>query len=427
MQYTKLHNLQAKEIPESTSLKALTIATLRFESRIQSLKTVKIQELAVKSEEAVISILPVGTSRHWFYYCSRAGLSLAYVPKGSVNSSVVSTVANTEALRLNTTVFWSWSVCNGALFYGSMGVWVFVPYPEVCDIEHSILHSFNWQDKVHSPAHFDLGGCTNCHLIVEAKRSLNEKHNWALEVIRLLDKLETAQRESLSFKFLPESHSNTNPFLKIHSVSLRPCSPSQSTCPEGTLCGLFCGEHYVLIQIGVGVVIYKLVYTQDSAFLLSGPMHSLCPSGHSWVDISPAIPKVCISLDQSLVAVLTGYTMTVWNFKDHKEYSNKISAPSNVLKLFVVSVGQLYSVIGLEIPNSKLDVRILSTTTGRQIYQFSISLLDSARLHLAFSGGWVNSTGLLELPFELCVFSFDYPQRLFLRSPKRTYVCYCSS
>lgn len=418
MQYRKLHNLPAEEIPEGVSLKALTVATLAFEAKIQSLKIIKMKEIAVKSEESVISTLPAGTSRYWFYYCCRAGIALTYTPKGAIKSSIVFTVANTKALHLNTTVVWSWSVCDGVLFYGSMGVWVFVPYPDVSDLESKVVQSFNWQDEIHSPAHFQLGGCTNCRLIVEAKKSVNDEHKWALDIITLLDKFETAQRTSLSFKFLPES---PDPFLKIRCVSLLPCSPS---CTDSCLCELFCEEHYLLIQIGNGVLIYILKCTQGDTFLLSGPVHSLCPSGSSWVEIAPALPsKFCTSLDGSLVAVLAGHTLTVWNLKNLTEYSCRISGTSNILKLFVISVGTLYSVIGLEFPNSKVEIRILSTTSGRQINQFVVSLIDSARLRMAFSSGWVNSTGQsLELPFELCVSCFDYPQRLFLRSPKRTYI-----
>lgn len=395
------------------SWRALSVATLKFESSLQHRRAFKIQEFQTQLENNnMICVSSVGRARNWFFHCFHTrhpAISLVHIPK-EANHSATYTISETEGYHQMSKVLWTWSTRNGAIFYGCMGVWLFAPYPDVSNCEDMSIVPSKWQGEIRSPAHFVFGGCTSCRLVIEAKRSRDEERYWLLKAIKLLDNSDETKRVLLKFKFSPDPPLRASPLLRIDKASLFPFSSSLSNAH----CKSMCEEHYLILQLGMGVLIFKLASgRQDGFAVLSGPLHSLCPEGRSWADVSSIQPSMaCANFDHLLyVGMLADPdTLTVWNLENGRRYSSKIVPPSGVLKLFVLDVGELYSVIGLVLVKHKLEIMVLSTATGRHVHSFGVPIFEDTTCQDTFTSShcWLNSITRIDDLFEFCMICSKY-------------------
>ena len=378
-QYFKLHKTVI--CSEKRLFRELTIKTLKFERHLRTAIPTTIT-LYSRSHH----VLPIGSSFKWFY--DDTLLFIHYFCGSSSEKRTFEVNANDISRSMR--VLWSWSTNGGALFYGNDGTWTLIPYPLIDSSRpvHPPLQTKMWQGDICSPAHFVFGGCPVCRIVVKAVRHINqESGTWTINIVKLLDgPTNEAGIEELQFHFVPDPELVRSALFTIRSVRLIPISEVQNSTH-----GLFCNKHHLFVQIGVGIVIRELSYNDKGDFQLSGPSHILCPEGFSWSDIgNPDCSNFVVSNDRTLVAVMPKENkLSVWNLEDGVVYSHSIlkrilRPTAAVKKMFMISVGKLYSVVShvTIIGKAHVDFFVLSTTTGRVVFETGLFINESGVLSL---------------------------------------------
>ncbi len=401
-QYYKLHKtvICSKEM----SFRELTIKTLKFEKYLQTVVSTT-KTLFSRSHH----VLPIGSSFKWFYDVTL--LFIHYFCGSSSEKCIFEVNANDISRSMR--VLWSWSMNGGGLFYGDDGTWTLISYPHIGSSlpVHPPLQTKIWQGDICSPAHFVFGGCPVCRLVVTAIRHINQESGaWTINIVKLLDgPTNEADIEELQFHFVPDPELVRSALFTIRSVRLIPISEVQTSTH-----GLFCNEHQLFVQIGVGITVRELSYNDNGDFKLSGASHILCPEGFSWSDIgNPDCSNFVVSNNRTLVAVMPKENkLSVWNLKDGVVYSHsilkRISRPTTAAEnMFVISVGELYSVVShvTIMGRAHVDFFVLSTTTGRVVFE---------------TGVFINESGVSSLSGDICL------DELWARKDTRSYIDLCN-
>ena len=287
-------------------------------------------------------------------------------------------------------VIWCRSTPTNVLLHGNNAVWIEFSFS--CRDPQSPPVITEWEnDTIISNTYNVFTRCADCLLVVvmEKNKYSDDQKLWSIEFLELR---KNPVRVYHYKGFISEFELKDNIPSKVYKTHIY--------C-KGTCGGVFCKEHYILIQFGFSIVLFRITRSEGSCtqiYNISDPIQILYPLTSSATLLDGPFS---LSHDKTLLCLLTkDYSKTrgqlcvsirshIWNLESDS-YSilevMDVSCGSVRNTLGCIAVGHLYHLIFV---NSQ--VVIVETGSGRIVTEVNL-LSHSPSPHLSVtSKEWMNS------------------------------------
>lgn len=213
-----------------------------------------------------------------------------------------------------------------------------------------------------------LAGCHKCSLITEVNKTAIAENTWSYRTIEL-DSSKRAVTQTVSEVNLIIPIRPVN-YVHLESIALIPHSGAKS----GSQKGKPCQEHFLLLQLGTAIGVYRLTSTLTEPEQVT----LLCPYNDpsTVASVLQLGHKFSISSDFSLISLCTANTLHVWSLSK-LDLLSMVTIPVHYGSPFqwrCLAVGRLYSLV-----HNQARVLVVCTCTRYVIQEFSITSSLSAQ------------------------------------------------
>ena len=347
--------------PDYPSLKALTLAALRYQKRIKlsqaCCKEFQIDPKSVGTNDNPFPLRPVEPFSNGMFIQRefRDNKSVLSV-KGLTVSGIFSELA-TATVSPAFFIIWSSSSDDRVLVYSSTGEWVWINISENA--------SYMWEQSegdIYNMPFYDIASCDKCSLVTVISKAPSRDGFWELVILKLRTGESAVEKRKCSFFFLPDEDLKGNIFFCPQKIALL---PSASARPDTKQVD-FCCSHTIVVKIGGYIVICKIELFESGNYVVSEPVRALCSHSDPSLCASPSIlgEKYCLSCDRKLLGYVTRGTFCVWNLETFKETKCRLDGlESSTVEC--KAVGHLCSIVC-----TSSSVCVISSLTGEILLSY---------------------------------------------------------